>query len=125
MRILRQQCGLTLIGGLLILIVIGFVAYLAMRLVPVYLEYFNVVSAVKTLREDPDLHAKSEPEIRELLKRRFFVNDVKSVKAADPKHVNIKKTNTSTIVTVDYEVRVGILGNLDAVATFHRQDELK
>jgi cupin superfamily acireductone dioxygenase involved in methionine salvage len=125
MRILRQQRGLTLIGGILILVVIGFVAYVAMQLVPVYLEYFNVISSVKTLREDPDLHAKSEHEIRELLKKRFFVNDVKHVKARNPKQISIRKTNTSTIVTVDYEVRVGIIGNLDAIATFHREDELK
>lgn len=125
MRIFRHQGGLTLIGGLLILVVVGFVAYLAFQLIPVYLEYFNVISSVKTLREDPDLHARSEHEIRELLKRRFFVNDVKHVKARNQQHVKIRKTNVSTIITVNYEVRVDIIGNLDAIATFHREDNLK
>lgn len=125
MRLLRQQRGLTLISGVLILVVIGFVGYVAMQLIPVYLEYFNVVSSLKTLREEPNLHRKSEPEVRELLKRRFFVNDVNRVKATNTKNVKIKRTNTQTAVTIDYEVRVPIIGNLDAIATFHREEEFK
>jgi len=46
MRAATSQKGLTLIGFAIVLIVGGFFAYAAMKLVPVYTEYFGVVKSM-------------------------------------------------------------------------------
>jgi len=46
---MNKQSGITLIGFLILLIVVGFFAYAAMKLVPAYVEYFGVVKAMNTV----------------------------------------------------------------------------
>ena len=46
MRTQRTQYGITLIGFAMVLIVVGFFAYAAMKLIPVYTEYFGVVKSL-------------------------------------------------------------------------------
>ena len=111
----RQQRGLTPIGTLAILILVGFVLFLLFKLVPVYLEYFNVASSVNSLKEVPDLGQKSKEDVRELLKRRLDINDVKRVK---PDNIKVTRVENATTVAVNYEARVPLLGNIDVLCTF-------
>jgi hypothetical protein len=120
MRILRQQTGLTPLATIAILVLVGFVVYLALKVVPLYLEYFNVVSSVNSLDQDPDLSQKSTAAVRDLLARRFDINDVKRVTAKD---AQITRSGGKTIVVVAYEARVSIIGNIDLIASFKKQAE--
>ena len=115
MRTICQQRGLTPIATLAILILVGFGLFLLFKLVPVYLEYFNVASSVNSLKEVPDLGQKSKEDVRELLKRRMDINDVKRVK---PDNIKIARVENATTVDVNYEARVPLLGNIDLICTF-------
>ena len=120
MRSIRQQTGMTAIATLIVLVLVAFAVYLALKLVPVYLEYFSVVSSVNSLNDDPDLGQKSTATVRDLLKRRFDINDVKRVQAKD---VKIKRSGSQTMVEVDYEARVPIVGNIDLLISFKKHRE--
>ena len=111
----RQQRGLTPIATLAILILVGFGLFLLFKLVPVYLEYFNVASSVNSLKEVPDLGQKSKEDVRELLKRRLDINDVKRVK---PDNIKVTRVENVTTVAVNYEARVSLLSNIDLICTF-------
>ena len=111
----RQQRGLTPIATLAILILVGFGLFLLFKLVPVYLEYFNVASSVNSLKEVADLGQKSKEDVRELLKRRLDINDVKRVK---PDNIKVTRVENVTTVAVNYEARVSLLSNIDLICTF-------
>ena len=49
---IRRQNGLTLIGFIIVLVVILFFAYAAMRVVPMYLEYHALIGAMDKLVDD-------------------------------------------------------------------------
>jgi hypothetical protein len=115
MRTICQQRGLSSIATLAIIILVGFGLFLLFKLVPVYLEYFNVASSVNSLKEVDDLGQKSPEEVRELLKRRMDINDVKRVK---PDNIKITRAQNTTTVAVNYEARVPMLGNIDLICTF-------
>jgi hypothetical protein len=117
MRTIRQQHGLTAIATLLILILVAFGVFLLFKMVPVYLEYFNVSSSVSSLKEVDDLGQKSPADVRELLKRRLEINDVRRVK---PDHIKITRSGSATTVAVNYEAREHLLGNLDLIFTFSK-----
>jgi hypothetical protein len=117
----KQQAGMTAIGWMIVLALIAFFTLIGLRLAPLYLEYFNVTSALTSLQREPQLAQKPAPEITQLLMRRLDINDVRNVKR---EHVRVRQERGVVQVAVEYEVRVPLLGNVDAVASFNRRIEV-
>ena len=120
MRTIRHQIGLTPIATLFIIALVVVAVLLALELAPVYLEYFNVVSSVNSLRDDPDLHQKSKATIRKMLTRRLDINDVKRVKADN---IKITHVGGKTRIEVSYEARVRLVSNMDLLISFTKTAE--
>jgi prepilin-type N-terminal cleavage/methylation domain-containing protein len=116
----RRQRGFTLIGLLVVLAVVGFFAYLAMRLFPVYSEYYSVVSAMKGLAKEEGIRGLSAEAIRQRFDKRLYTSYVESVK---PNNVTVITSGTPRI-QVKYEVRRHLFGNIDFVASFDRTENL-
>ncbi|WJW76140.1 DUF4845 domain-containing protein [Thiohalobacter sp. IOR34] len=121
MQLRDRQQGMTLIGWLFVLGLIGFFAILSLRLMPNYLEFFKVSSSLESLSSEPGITQKPKTEIRKLLNRRFEVNDVEHVSADD---IRISKEDGRLKVRVEYEVRVPVMGNVDAVTRFEKEVEI-
>lgn len=115
-----KQQGLTLVGFIMVLAVVGFFIFLALKLFPVYSEYYSVVSDMKALAAEPGI-AQAEPRVvRDKLFRRFYISYVTSVKAE-----NVKITrNPNYTLNVNYEVRNPLVYNLDFVAKFDKTIDL-
>lgn len=121
MKLGTRQRGITLLGFIVVLAVVGFFAFLAMRLFPVYSEYYSVVSAMKSLQTEPGIATQTPEKIRDLLNRRFYISYIESVK---PNHVKIARSGNGYNLTIKYEVRKPLAYNLDFVAKFDRTVEL-
>jgi len=115
------QRGMTGIGWLIVLGMLAFFVLLVLRLAPGYLEYFKVESVLDSLQQEPYLGSKTPMEIRKLLEKRMDINSIDGISAKD---VIIEQKSGRTIITADYEVRVPMLGNVDAVSTFHKSVEV-
>lgn len=120
MQTLKSQQGMTAIGWIIVLGLIAFFVLLALRLTPGYLEFMTVKGSLESLHNEPDITQKTPAEIRSMLGKRFDINDVKSISSKD---VKVESQSGRLRVWVDYEVRVPVLGNVDAVTTF--QDEIE
>jgi len=114
----RTEAGLTVISLLVILVIIGFVGLLVMRLVPVYMESFEVGGIVSGLQDDTALHGATHAQLRQALNRRFDVNNIRSIDRDD---VRFERERGGTRVIVEYEARVPLVGNLDGVASFRKE----
>ncbi len=117
---ISRQRGMTLIGFLFVLAAALFVAYIAMKLVPIYLNHYSVVSSMKSLAAEPGAANMSEARLRDLLSRKFSTSYVKHVTARDIEVVR----STGVQIVAEYEVREDLIGNLDAVITFKRVQPL-
>lgn len=122
MKLGTRQRGITLLGALVMLSILGFFAFLAMRLFPVYSEYHSVVSAMKGLQGEPGVGQMTPERIRELLNRRMYISYVESVK---PNHVKITRSGTGYNLNIKYEVRKPLAYNLEFVAMFDKTVELQ
>ena len=111
-----HQRGMTGIGWLIVLALIGFFVLLALRMVPAYLDYFKVVSTLEALEEESGF--SSPAEIRRLLERRFDVSFVSSI---TPQDVEIKNVGKIYRVTASYEKREHIAGNVYVLMDFENQ----
>ncbi len=117
----KRQAGMTGIGWLIVLFLIGFFAMLTFRLAPVYMENYTVKQILKSLEQDPLIAKKSKKEIETLISRKLRVNSVYDL---DPKVFKINKRPEKITITADYEVRKPTIGNVELVVTFHEKAEL-
>lgn len=111
----RKQHGLSMVGFLLTLSLLGFFAFITMRLFPVYTEYYSVKSDMEGLRNEPNARGLSPEQLRNLLFRRFQISYVESVKPTDVTFDRNRGYNMNVV----YEVRRPLMGNLDFVAKFN------
>src|SRR6056297_1681987 len=96
-----NQRGITLIGFLIVLAAALFVAYIAMKLVPIYLNHYSVVTSIKSLAAEPDAADMSDSRLRDRLSRKFMTSYVKHVTVRDIEIVR----STGIEVIAEYEVR--------------------
>ena len=116
MRSIKHQRGMTAIGWLMVLALIGFFVLLALRMVPAYLEYFNVVTALESVEEESGF--SNAGEIRRLLERRFEISNVRVIFPAD---VEIRHQGNNFAVTASYEQREKVFGNVYVVMDFEKR----
>jgi len=111
-----NQRGMTLIGFLILFMLIGFFTLLTIKLFPLYLEHFKIVSSLDSIKKEPGWSEKSKEEIQKMLQRRWDVNSVETVVAN--KDVEIVRHNGRLNVRVAYEAVTHIMGNVDVLLTF-------
>lgn len=119
MRTRHQVKGITLIGFVMLLGVLGFFAYLAMRLVPMYVEYFGVLKAMEQLRQEPGAAQKTLPQIRAELSLKFNTQYVDET-SVTPQSISLKRESGAATLRVAYEKRVPFLYNIDLVGKFDK-----
>ncbi|MGO1541364.1 MAG: DUF4845 domain-containing protein [Luteimonas sp.] len=111
----RSERGMTLLGFVIVLAVVGFFAYVAMRLFPMYQEYYSVRSAMKGLAAEPGIGTQDPARIQDLFFRRLYINYSENV---SKEHVKLRRVDNGWEMTVQYEVRRPLVGNLDVVGKF-------
>lgn len=111
-----RQRGATLIGMVVIIAIIGFGLYGAIRLTPLYFEYMAVVRAMEqTAKEDAD--ATSPNQLRTSLDRRWTIEDIKSI---DTKEIEIKKTASGYTMRAWYRAEAPFIANVSLVVDFDK-----
>lgn len=117
----KHQSGLTLISFLIVLAVVGFAAFVGMKLFPMYQEYYSVRSSMKGLENEPGVGDMDPSRIQDLFFRRLYINYSENVK---PKNVKFERMDGGWLMKVNYEVRRPLVGNLDVVGRFDATQEL-
>ncbi|MEW6131943.1 MAG: DUF4845 domain-containing protein [Pseudomonadota bacterium] len=110
-----QQGGATLVGMLLWGIIIVFVALLAMKLIPAYVEFMTVDKILSDLGSEEGIGSMSNSEIRDHFTRRAMIDNIDTVKASD---LRISREGGKTVITVDYTFRTPLIANISLLAEF-------
>lgn len=117
----RLQSGMTLIGFIIVLAVVGVFVYMGMKVIPMYSEYYAVQQALGGLAGESGISQMNPPKIRDLFFRRLYVSYAENIK---PENVKLVRKESGWMMTVDYEVRRPLIANLDVVGKFHAEKEL-
>lgn len=117
----RNQSGITLIGFVITLAVVGFAAYIGMKLFPMYQEFYSVKAAAKGLAEQSGSADMDPARLQDLFFRRLDINYSENVK---PENVKFKRINGGWNLHVQYEVRRPMIGNLDVVGKFDTSQDI-
>lgn len=111
----KKQRGLSLISTLLVLAFLGVVATLAVRLVPVYLQYYNVRSVMNELAHLPNVGSMGFQQICNNLTNRFTINNINAVSCKDLKMTTV---GNETTLSVKYQVKQHLIANIDGLFYF-------
>ena len=118
----QSQRGMTMLGFLITLCVVIFFAYIAMTIVPMYIEFYSVKQALKGLANDSELANAPKDKIRQMYLRRLEMSYADHVKKMDA--LKFDSTDGGLKMIVDYERREPLIANLDVVAKFHAEQVL-
>lgn len=97
----ERQRGMTVIGMLLLIIVIAFVALIAMKVVPMYIQYFSIKSTIESVRKEPQVAQMTPQDIQNAIQKRFDIGYVENVRARDLKIRNDRSGRVLDLVYQD------------------------
>ena len=117
----RKQGGMTLLSFVVVLAIVGFAAFIAMKLFPMYQEYYAVRAAMKSLSNEPGVADMDPSRAQDLFFRKLDISYSDSVK---PKNVKFERATSGWKMRVAYEVRKPLVGNLDVVGVFDHTQAL-
>jgi Domain of unknown function (DUF4845) len=117
-RSMRQpQLGMTFVGILCILALVGVVVYAGIRLIPVYLNYMKIartleVTASEFKGENPDVGG-----LRRSLEHHWIIEDPSSVEVKD---IEITKSDSGVMMHVAYDDAVPYIANVSLSVHFDK-----
>lgn len=115
---MNKQRGMTLISWLLVLGLIGFFALLAMRLIPMYQEYYGVMQIAKSMETEIKNNQLTKQQVMTLLMKRFNTGYISSVDKDDIELIRGKNNVHVSRIIIDYEERVPFIAHIDLVGHF-------
>jgi len=116
----RQQGGA--LANVIVALLFGALLTLAIKIGPVYIDDLTIQEALESLEGTEGLSSMGPAEVRRLINKRLSVNNVSGF---DAKNISVEKNGDSVVISVDYEVRNDLFGNVDSVVHFQHEYELK
>ncbi|OGA98765.1 MAG: DUF4845 domain-containing protein [Burkholderiales bacterium RIFCSPHIGHO2_12_FULL_69_20] len=104
-RSLARQSGLTLIGLLAWAIVVGFIGYLLVRVVPTVTEFYTIQGVVDRIAASP---ANTVPEIRTSFDKQRQIDA--TISSVESKELDITKENGRVVISFAYEKEIELFG---------------
>lgn len=119
----RDQKGMGFAGWLFLILIFGGVLTVGLRLFPHYLDHNTVAGVLDGLAEIDGLGSQPTATIRDRMNKRLNVNNVRDFDIEE--NIKIERSGTGARIVMDYEIRVPVVYNLDLVASFDKQVELR
>lgn len=120
-RVRQHQTGLTLISFIFLLTLTLSVTYVGIKLVPHYINYYSVRSAMAAVADESQNKAMSIREVQSSLSRKLNINYVNDI---GPESVKVARGRNGNVLTVKYRIRESIVANVDACLTFEHTVQL-
>ena len=116
----RKQQGASFFSILIVLIVAGIFFTVGFKLYPAYVDYATIDSVLTDVIEDREQLRQNPRQMRSNFNKKFRINQVK---LPEKDSLLITKEKGVVRLELDYEVRIHMFKNVDAVVKFEKQYE--
>jgi hypothetical protein len=120
----NRQRGVTFIGWCVLLAPMAVVVYVAIRVTPIYLNYFRVASALKEVGND--FRGSTGPidklRFKTQLEKRF---DIESIENPKPGDIELRREGDGWVAETQYDETVPLFGNVSLVLSFDKTVSLE
>ncbi|MBK7326901.1 MAG: DUF4845 domain-containing protein [Propionivibrio sp.] len=110
---MKNQRGVAISGLLLWGFVIVIVALLGMKVVPEYMDYFQILKSVKSISKDSS--GQTVADIRNAYDRYADINNIKTIAGTD---LDISKEDNTVVIAFAYETRIPLFYNVSLLIDF-------
>jgi Tfp pilus assembly major pilin PilA len=114
----HKQSGITLIGFVFLLAIVGFFAFMAMKLVPAYTEFMGVSKAMNQI-VTAGTQGKTLDDVRRdlMFKMNFQYVDDATIK---PKDITVTRAANGATLNVVYDKVIPFIYNIDFLLHFQK-----
>jgi hypothetical protein len=113
----QYQRGMTFVGAMCILAMVGVIAYAGLRLVPLYLNYMKVARSLDATAGEFKTDNPDQGGIRRSLEKHWQIEDISSV---DAKEVEILKDEGGLSLHVAYDDVAPYIDNVSLAVHFDK-----
>jgi len=118
----HRQGGMTFLGILVLVVVVGAWVYSGIRLAPKYLEYMKVAATLEKVRDEHENNpGTTEFMLRKAVERHFNIESVTAITEHD---IEIKRDGGLFLVRAAYEDTVPLVGNVSFLVQFDKAVEV-
>jgi hypothetical protein len=112
-----RQSGITFIGMLFILGLLGLILYAGVRLLPVYLNYLKVARSMDAAAGEFKTDNPDPGAVRRSLEKHWQIEDISAV---DSKDVEITKDESGMVLHVSYDDAAPYISNVSLSVHFDK-----
>lgn len=110
-----SQRGMTLWSWLYVLATLGLILLVGIKSVPVYMNNYDIRTALVWAAKQPELESASAHEIQSRIQRRFDSGYVRNINGRD---ISVKRVKDGRRLEVKYEVRKPLFYNIELLFSF-------
>lgn len=124
---MRKYQGITLIGMLLTMAIVIIAGVVAMRIVPVYIQYYEVKTSLQALDQIPSTEFSTDPAansgiLKTKLLNQLYVNSIESITA---EQIVIQPNGENKFkISVKYRVTKPLVANISLLFDFTAYQEV-
>ena len=113
---------MTTLGMLTVAACVGLIAFAALRLTPVYLNYMKVASVLNGVHDEFDSQSPNRSAIRTSIERRFDIESVSEIMVRD---ITVVTDDFGFVVTATYDHKVPFIANISFSLHFDKSVEVR
>ena len=118
----HRQRGMTMLGILVIVVVVGAWVYAGIRMTPKYLEFMRVASTLEKVRDEFDSNpGTTEFMLRKAVERQFDIEMVEVITSSD---IEITKEGGLFTLRAAYDDTVPLVANVSFLLEFDKSVEV-
>jgi|SRR6185312_2748514 len=114
----KQQSGLTMITWIVLVGMIGFIGIFAFKLIPIYMDYSTINSALTSVAKDAK-QGESPAQIKSAISNIFDVNSINTVQVDDIA-LKPEPDGKGLIMSLNYDARTNFFANVDLIVHFEK-----
>lgn len=115
----KRQTGATMWTTLSIGLMIGFIAYLAFMLIPVYIDHSIIRGSMQEIANQSEFKQMTSKQILIAIQKRTTIDNIRGF-SSDAFKVSREKSGQRFIV-IDYSKKVSLFGNVSALVEFKEE----
>ncbi len=121
MQSIRKQKGMSFFGWLAVLVLVGFFASAAAKLIPHYMDNNSIEKAIMAVETDKAVGDKivTVADFYSHIDKSMQINSIRDVTLADI--LTVTKNNNDFIAHLKYEKREPLIKNIDVVVSFDKE----
>ncbi|MBL4682297.1 MAG: DUF4845 domain-containing protein [Pseudomonadales bacterium] len=119
----KKQIGASLIGWMFIILALGTVATVGTKLVPLYVDHNTISNLMDKMAGEDGLADKRKSDLVKMMEGRMKLNNIRNFPLKE--NLEVERTKNGTDLKLNYEARVPFFQNIDFIATFSKEIELR